>query len=289
MRVVLVGAGGQLGAALRRLAPPGLELTSLGRLDLDIGSADTVGRTLERHAPDLLINAAAYTAVDQAEAEPDLAFRVNAVGPRLLAEAAVRCGAGMIQVSTDFVFAGDRPQPYGVADAPGPASTYGRSKLAGEESVLSILGERATVVRTSWLYSRQGRNFVTTMVQLMRTRDSIGVVFDQVGTPTWANSLAAAIWAMAGRRDVHGIQHWSDEGVASWYDFAVAIQEECLERGILRRPVPVRAISSTEYPTRATRPRYSVLDKGPTAALLGYRPPHWRQNLRSMLDEFGDA
>jgi dTDP-4-dehydrorhamnose reductase len=285
VKALLTGAGGQLGTTLRRLAPAGVEVVALDRSALDVGDPDQVARTMVLHSPDVIINAAGYTAVDRAETERDAAFRVNANGPRWLAEAASGLGARLIHVSTDFVFGGDRPVPYGTADVATPASTYGQSKLAGEEAVLTTLGHSATIVRTSWLYAGQGRNFVGTMLHLLATRDSIDVVFDQVGTPTWANSLAGALWSIATRTDIHGIQHWSDEGVASWYDFAVAIQEEALLRGSLERRVPIRAIRSGDFPTPARRPQYSVLDKGATADLLGYRPAHWRENLRRMLDE----
>lgn len=191
----------------------------------------------------------------------------------------------MIHVSTDFVFAGDRPVPYEPDATTSPLNVYGDSKRAGEEAVLKILGPAAVVVRTSWLYAAEGRNFVKTILGLLASRESIRVVVDQVGSPTWASSLAGAIWDISRMPGIHGIQHWSDEGIASWYDFAVAIQEEALARRLLSTAVPIRAIPACEYPTPARRPHYSVLDKRRTSVLLGYAPPHWRQSLRSMLDE----
>ena len=285
MKVLLVGPTGQLGMALARKVPADVELTAVGQSELDIADAAAVRAAVESVRPAVLINAAAHTQVDLAESEPDAAFRVNADGPRHLAQAAAAVGARMVQVSTDFVFTGDRPRPYDVDAATGPVNVYGRSKLAGEEAVVEELGSAATVVRTSWLYAATGRNFVLTMLKLMRSRDSLGVVVDQVGSPTWAGSLAQAVWDLAHRPDQHGIQHWSDEGVASWYDFAVAIQEEALARRLLDRAIPIRAIAAREYPTPARRPAYSVLDKRRTAAALGYPPPHWRTSLRNMLDE----
>jgi dTDP-4-dehydrorhamnose reductase len=289
MKVLLAGAHGQLGTALRRAAPRAVTLVALGRPELDIAEEKSVRETLARHAPDLVINAAAYTRVDDAESAEPLAFRVNATGPRLLAEAAATLGSRLIHVSTDFVFAGERPVPYAATDVAEPGTAYGRSKLAGEQAVLAALGSQAVVVRTSWLYAAEGDNFLRTMLKLMETRDSLGVVCDQVGTPTWADSLAGALWEMAARPDIDGIQHWSDEGVASWYDFAVAIQEEALERQLLGRPIPVHAIRTADYPTAARRPRYSVLDKRATTQALGRSPPHWRVNLRAMLDSLRHA
>jgi dTDP-4-dehydrorhamnose reductase len=285
LKVLLVGSAGQLGTELARRIPVDVELRPVDQPALDIGDAAAVRLIVADLRPALIINAAAHTQVDLAESEPEAAFRVNADGPGHLAKAAAVVGARMLHVSTDFVFSGDRPQPYDVDAATGPVNVYGRSKLAGEAAVLAGLGPAATVVRTSWLYAATGRNFVLTMLQLMRSRDSLGVVVDQVGCPTWAGSLAKAVWDLARRADLHGIHHWSDEGVASWYDFAVAIQEEALERRLLDRAIPIRAIAAREYPTPARRPAYSVLDKRRTAEALGYPPPHWRTSLRTMLDE----
>jgi dTDP-4-dehydrorhamnose reductase len=289
LKVALVGAGGQLGVELARRVPAGVTLAALSRADLDIAEPGAAQRAMQSLRPALIINAAAYTQVDRAESEPDLAFRCNADGPRWLAEAAASVGSRLLHVSTDFVFDGERPVPCDVDAVTGPVNVYGRSKLAGEAAVLAVLGAQASVVRTSWLYAAHGRNFVLTMLELMRTRESLGVVVDQVGTPTWAGALAAALWDMTRTPAIHGIHHWTDEGVASWYDFAVAIQEEGLVRGLLERAIPVRAIGAADYPTPARRPRYSVLDKRRTVAELGYAPPHWRTSLRKMLDELAAA
>jgi dTDP-4-dehydrorhamnose reductase len=285
LKVLLTGANGQLGTALRSLVPPGVDLIAHDIQTLDLGDAAQVGREMRRVAPAVVINAAAYTQVDQAESDRDAAFRVNAEGPRLMAEAVAAQGVRLIHVSTDFVFSGDQAVPYQPDAATGPVNVYGESKLAGEKAVLAALGNTATVVRTSWLYAAAGRNFVKTMLSLMASRESLGVVVDQVGSPTWANTLARAVWDMARDPAIHGLQHWTDEGVASWYDFAVAIQEEALARRLLPKAIPIRAIPASDYPTPARRPSYSVLDKRATAALLGYSPPHWRQSLRNMLDE----
>jgi dTDP-4-dehydrorhamnose reductase len=289
VKVLLLGPTGQLGTALSRSIPEGVELVQFGASALDIGDAAAVQALMAACRPAVIINAAAYAQVDRAESESETAFRVNADGPQHLALAAAASGARMVHVSTDFVFAGDRPQPYDVDATTGPVNVYGRSKLAGEVAVLRELGTAATVVRTSWLYAAKGRKFVLTMLELMRSRDSLGVVVDQVGCPTWAGSLARVVWDLALRADLHGIYHWSDEGVASWYDFAVAIQEEALERKLLDRPIPIRAIATRDYPTLARRPVYSVLDKRRTAEALGHSPLHWRTSLRTMLDELARA
>jgi dTDP-4-dehydrorhamnose reductase len=289
MRVLLTGANGQLGFALRNLVPPHVTMVALSSGQLDVRDSVRVNEAVSRGRPDIVINAAAYTSVDLAETEQERAFEINADAPRLLAQAAATIKARLIHLSTDFVFAGDRPVPYDVRAKTQPLSIYGRSKLAGEQAAVDVLGTAVTVVRTSWLYSARGTNFVLTMLRLLGSRDSVGVVYDQVGSPTWATSLARAIWTLCARPDIHGVQHWSDDGVASWFDFAVAIQEEALARGLLKRQVPIKALRTSEYPTPANRPRYSVLDKQSTIDALGFAPPHWRENLRLMLDELTNA
>jgi dTDP-4-dehydrorhamnose reductase len=285
LKVLLFGPSGQLGSTLRQQVPAGVELTAIPQQELDLAEPAAVRAAVRRVNPTLVINAAAYTQVDKAETDREAAFRINADAPRAMAEAVAGLGTRLIHVSTDFVFDGERPVPWAVDATPRPLNVYGESKLAGERAVLEVLGPRATVVRTSWLYAAQGHNFVRTMLNLMRSRDSLGVVADHVGTPTWAASLARVVWDMAQRPGIVGIQHWSDEGVASWYDFAIAIQEEALARELLDRAIPIRAIPAADYPTPARRPRYSVLDKRQTVAALGYAPPHWRVSLRNMLDE----
>lgn len=289
MKVLIAGAAGQVGRSLRRTAPSGVEVLPLDHAQLDIGDERQVETLLRRHRPDVVINAAAYTQVDRAESEPGQAFNVNERGARNLASGSLSVGARLVHISTNYVFAGDRAFPYGTATATGPLSAYGRSKLAGERVVSEVLGDRCVIVRTSWVYERNGSNFVASMLNLMRSRDSIGVVYDQVGTPTWAMSVAQAIWAIVGHEDVHGVQHWTDTGVASWYDFAVAIRDEALARGLLTRRVTITPIRTAAYPTPAARPPYSVLDTESTRTLIGLDAPHWRENLCRMLDETRDA
>jgi len=285
VRVLVTGAEGQVGDALCASRPPGVDVVAVARRDLDITDAQAVDAAIARHRPQWIFNAAAYTAVDRAESEPERARQVNSVGPETLARATIGIDCRLLQISTDFVFAGRDPIPCATDAATGPVNVYGATKLEGEQAVARVLGARALTVRTSWVYAARGTNFVRRMLELMRTRESLGVVQDQVGAPTWARSLAACLWSLAIARDAGGVHHWCDSGVASWYDFAIAIQEEALARGLLERKIPVRPIRTDEYPTPARRPAYSVLDTRATAQLAGWTPEHWRQNLRAMLDE----
>ncbi len=284
MKVLITGAGGQLGRKLVATAPAGMEIRAPTRDDLDITDTPALRACIDRFAPALVINAAAYTAVDRAESEPERAFAVNAHAPAELAAAAARQGARMIHVSTDFVFDGVHPRPYMPTDTPRPLNVYGETKLAGERAVREALGERSLIVRTSWLYAAHGHNFVNTMLRLMREKSELRVVSDQIGTPTSVAGLARALWAAA-VTDAGGILHWSDAGVASWYDFAVAIGEEALAAGLLDHTIPVRPIASSEYPTPARRPACVLLDKRAATDALGLEPVHWRRALRDTLTE----
>lgn len=288
-RVLLTGAQGQLGWELQRTCPPSIELHAFDRTSLDITHREQVMESVRAIQPHWIINAAAYTAVDKAESEPKLAYAVNRDGVHHLAEAAQAVGARMVQISTDFVFDGRQSHPYPPlppeGEKPSSLCTYGASKWAGEVAVLKTLGDAALIVRTAWVYSSHGHNFVKTMLRLMRERDSLGVVSDQIGTPTWAKGLALAIWqAMA--KDITGIHHWTDAGVASWYDFACAIHDEALALGLLDHPIRIRPLRTEDYPTPARRPSFSVLDKTATWKALNIdSPSHWRHPLRHMLRE----
>jgi dTDP-4-dehydrorhamnose reductase len=284
VRALITGASGQVGTALLRSVPPQTELRALTHQQLDISDARAVRSAVAAFQPALIINAAAYTAVDKAESEPFLADAINAQGPQHLAEAAHALdGCRLIQVSTDYVFDGDGPEPYRTDDAPHPLSVYGRTKLAGEQVVLRVLGSRAVVLRTAWVYAAQGRNFLLTMLRQMRERGAVRVVADQKGSPTAAFSIARAVWRLAELPRVHGILHWTDAGVASWYEFACAIAEDALAAGLLSQPVEVAAIGTAEYPTAAHRPANSALETAASVAQLGLTPAPWRQNLRATL------
>ncbi len=282
-RVLIVGGHGQLGFELQRCVPRNLDVVTVGRPEIDITDSDSIERIVQQHQPDVMINAAAYTAVDKAQSEESQAWLVNHKGAENLAVVAARSDIRLIHVSTDFVFEGQSCRPRQPNDAALPRSVYGKSKLAGERAVLQQ-AENALVVRTSWLYSSHGQNFVKTMLRLMGERDSIGIVVDQIGAPTWANMLAETLWELVAT-DATGIYHCSNNGVASWYDFAVAIQEEAVSTGLLRKMIAVTPIKTEAYPLPAERPAYSVLDVSATEQLLGRQFPHWRESLRSMLLE----
>src|SRR5579863_9278328 len=233
VRVLITGASGQVGGALLHSLPSGIEVHAPTREQLDIGDARAVHAAVTAFEPELIINAAAYTAVDRAESEPFVADAINAQAPQYLAEAAHTLeGCRLIQISTDYVFDGRGSVPYRPGDAPNPLSVYGRTKLAGEQAVLGVLGKRAVVLRTAWVYAPQGRNFLLTMLRLMRERGAVRVVADQKGSPT-----ARALWRLAELPLVDGILHWTDAGVASWYEFARAIADEALAAGLLPQPV----------------------------------------------------
>jgi dTDP-4-dehydrorhamnose reductase len=284
VKVLITGANGQLGWELRRSAPDGVVLEAADRGSIDIAAPGLAARVAAL-APDLIINAAAYTAVDRAESEAQLAHAVNADGAAVLAAAARSVGARLLHVSTDFVFDGSASRPYAPDSPTSPLGVYGASKLRGEERVLEESAGDALILRTAWVYSAHGNNFVKTMLRLMRERERVGVVADQVGTPSWARLLAGALWDAALQPGLRGILHWTDLGVASWYDFAVAIQEEACARGMLERAVPVEPIRTEDYPTPARRPAYSVLDKSATLQQLNAPRQHWRVALRGMLDD----
>jgi dTDP-4-dehydrorhamnose reductase len=280
--VLITGAGGQLGRALSALAPDDASVRGVSHEQLDIADAAAVDSVLRETRPDVLINAAGFTRVDDAETQQEAAVRANASGPTVLAAACRSAGAWLVQVSTDYVFDGEQSRPYRPAARTNPLSVYGKTKLQGELAVTRELPSQSTVVRTSWLYAAEGRNFLTTMLRLMRNRPQLTVVSDQIGAPTSVTGLARVLWAFA-LRQASGLHHWCDSGVASWYDFAVAIGEEAVSLGVLVSSPPIVPIASADYPTAARRPPYSLLDKRDTERLLGMTAPHWRAALRESL------
>lgn len=280
LKVLLTGLGGQLSRELVATSPSGVDLVARTQEELDIGDRDAVLHTICSLAPAIIVNAAAYTAVDLAERESEAAERVNHFAVANLAEAAVVCQARFVHISTDYVFDGMSVVPYQPDHPTAPSSVYGRTKRDGELAALRV--PDGLVVRTAWVYAHHGKNFLATMLRLMAERDEVRVVSDQVGTPTSATSLARAIWALVERRAT-GVHHWTDAGVASWYDFAVAIREEAAALGAEKvaraRVTPIR---TAEYPTPARRPAMSILSKDATWALIG-PARHWREELRSVL------
>jgi dTDP-4-dehydrorhamnose reductase len=281
-RVVVTGAGGQLGVELLQRAPENVEVIAMDRATLDIGDAAAVLASILDLRPAVIVNAGAYTAVDRAESEADAAYRANAAGPRHLAAAAAAVSARLLHVSTDFVFDGRKSSPYGPDDATAPLGVYGASKLAGEQAVRDTAGVDALIVRTGWVYSAHGQNFVKTMLRVMRERPEVRVVADQIGTPTSTATLADTLWTLLERNAAAGIYHCSDAGAASWYDFACAIRELAQARNG-EKLAPVVPITTSDYPTPARRPAYSVLDKTATWSITG-PAPHWRESLRTAIE-----
>jgi dTDP-4-dehydrorhamnose reductase len=284
MKVLVTGASGQVGRSLISTAPAEMTLLTTSHKELDISDAEGVSAYFRAHSPDVVINAAAHTAVDRAESEPELARRVNSDGPHHVAVAARDCGARLIHISTDFVFDGAASSPYR-PDAPtNPLSVYGKTKLAGEKAVLEVLPATSVIVRTAWVYAADGSNFVRTMLRIMNANGAVRVIADQVGTPTAARALAETLWMIVGKPEIHGVHHWTDAGVASWYDFAVAIAEEGAQLELVPSNVVVAPIATVDYPTPARRPPYSVLDKTSLTS-IGFTPVHWRKRLRGVLQE----
>ena len=274
--ILVTGANGQLGSALRAVVADcedcNFVFTDIA--ELDITDIHAVEQAVEDNAVDLIINCAAYTAVDKAESDELLATRLNAEAPRLLAEAVAKRVGEIIHVSTDYVFSGEAHSPYTEDDEPCPQTVYGRTKLEGERA-LAAANPKHIIVRTAWLYSPYGNNFVKTMLRLGRERDSLGVVYDQICTPTYAADLAAAILKIAvAPNKTYGVFHYSNEGVASWYDFTKSIHRLA---GICS--CRVSPLLTADYPTPAHRPAYSVLHKGKIREAYGVEIPYWEDSL----------
>ena len=287
MKILLTGINGQLGHELQQTLAPLGEVVGVGRTTMDLSQPDQILRVIDAVQPDLIVNPAAYTAVDRAETEPELAYAINVFAPQTIAQAAQRLQVPLIHISTDYVFDGQKNTPYTETYPPNPLGAYGRTKLAGEEGVRQNC-DRSLILRTAWVYSAYGKgNFVKTMLRLGSERLEIRVVADQVGTPTWARDLAEAIAAIALIEPESGttIYHFTNSGVASWYDFAVAIFEEAEAIGFPLKVQQVVPITTSEYPTPAQRPAYSVLGNQKITAILGTYPPHWRTSLRRMLSQ----
>ena len=294
MKVLLTGAVGQLGQALLASRGEDIEVIATSRSGgegvqaLDLADPQACREAVLFHRPDWVLNAGAYTAVDPAESEPDLAYPVNAGAPRAFAEALLETGGSLLQLSTDFVFSGQQGFPYRVDQQRDPLGVYGSSKAEGEQAVEQVLAAegRGIVMRTSWVYGPVGRNFMLTMLRLHREREQLNVVADQVGCPTSTNTLSAACWAVIDKRRQDSLPftlHWSDAGAASWYDFAVAIGELAAEQNLLERPAKVNPIPAADYPTPAQRPSYSLLDCSETREVLGLGACHWRSALDQVM------
>ena len=283
MKTVLVfGHLGQLGRALFETVPKNISIVGRDLPKTDITNIDSVKLAFTKTKPDLVINAAAYTAVDNAESDKEKTFAVNETGAENIAKICALTKIKMIQISTDFVFDGNTSRPYATNANPNPLSIYGKSKLAGENAVQRI-HKNAVILRTSWLYGPTGSNFMLTMLRLMKKHNSVRVIDDQIGSPTSTFSLANTIWKFAAYPNSQGIFHFTNAGVASWYDFAVAIAEEAFKAKKLEFMPKISPIPTEDYPTQARRPAYCVLNKTKTYNLLQIQPVHWRTCLRKVL------
>lgn len=279
MNILVTGANGQLGMEMRNVSAGSADryiFTDVA--ELDITDADAVDRVIASEKVDVIVNCAAYTNVDKAEEDEQAADLINHRAVAILATAAAKYGATLIHISTDYVFDGRSCVPYKEDDATSPTGAYGRTKLAGERAVIES-GCRYLIFRTAWLYSPYGKNFVKTMMKLTAEKDNISVVFDQVGTPTCAADLAALIYKVITERmlDHQGIYHFSNEGVCSWYDFAVEIRDLC------DNTCDIRPCHSEEFLSRVRRPSYSVLDKTKVKNVFGINIHHWKKSLRKIL------
>ena len=281
-RALVLGAAGQLGRACMDCAPEKVVAEGFSRGTCDVTDNAVLRRVMDEINPHVVINTAAYTAVDAAEDDPESADAVNANAPAMLGALCAQRGLRLVHISTDFVFDGLAHRPYAPAADPAPLGVYGASKWQGEQAVFAS-GASHAVVRTSWVYSPDGRNFVLTMLRLMREQGTVRVVNDQIGSPTSARGLAEICWLLALNGDAGGVFHWSDNGAISWYDFACGIHEEALALGLLSTPAKIEPISTDAFPTKAQRPTYSVLDCSDTCSALNVTQQPWRDALRDML------
>lgn len=285
-KVLLIGAKGQVGQELQLTLPQLGEVISIGREELDLTNSEKISQLIREIHPDYLVNAAAYTAVDKAETEPDLAYSINAIAPKIMAESAEKIKAKFLHISTDYVFDGRKNTPYLESDLTNPLGVYGQSKLRGEEEIKTV-NSQAIILRTAWVYGSYGKsNFVKTMLRLGKEREELKVVVDQVGSPTWAKDIATAITQLLINVDnPAGIYNFTNSGVASWFDLTKAIFEEAKISGIPLKIQRVIPITTAEYPTPAVRPAYSVLSGQKISQQLGYIPPYWRDSLKAMLNQ----
>jgi dTDP-4-dehydrorhamnose reductase len=286
-RILLIGCRGQVGQELQRTLPRlGGEVIGIGREQLDLSQGEQLRQIIAEANPDCIVNAAAYTAVDRAESELELANAINGTAPGIMAEEAAKLNATFLHISTDYVFDGQKNTPYQETDPTHPLSAYGSSKRLGEEAIRRV-GGHSMILRTAWVYGTYGRgNFVRTMLRVGQEREHLKVVVDQIGCPTWSKDIADAITTLLSTETASGIYHFTDSGAVSWYDFAQAIFEEARQLGLPLVVREIAPISTDQYPTPAKRPAYSVLSGQKITPLLGTYPPYWRDSLKQMLKQF---
>ncbi|NEP57120.1 MAG: dTDP-4-dehydrorhamnose reductase [Symploca sp. SIO2G7] len=292
-QILLTGITGQLGQELQQTLGPLGKVNGFSHQTLDLTQPDKIRQAIQEVKPDFIVNAAAYTAVDKAETETELANSINGIAPTVMAEEVQKLGATLIHVSTDYVFNGQKNTPYLEEDTSNPINAYGYSKLLGEEGIQKTC-DRYLILRTAWVYGTYGKgNFVKTMLRVGAEREELRVVVDQVGAPSWTGDIAQAMLGLLTQLakeqtenlPLTGIYHFTNSGAISWYDFAVAIFEEAKQLGFPLKVQRVVPITTAEYPTPAKRPAYSVLSGKKISAVLGSHPPHWRSGLRQMLQQ----
>ncbi|MGL5795924.1 MAG: dTDP-4-dehydrorhamnose reductase [Waterburya sp.] len=289
-RILLTGISGQVGQELQQTLTSLGEVISVSRQDLDLSQPAQITAKIAEIKPNVIVNAAAYTAVDKSETETELAMAINATAPKAIAQAAQDIGAALMHISTDYVFNGKHYTPYLETDQTDPLGVYGKSKLLGEIGVRENCDSHI-ILRTAWVYGSRGHgNFVKTMLRLGKDREELKVVADQIGSPTWSYDIAVAITQLLDKSfqdaNIQGTYHFTNSGVASWYDFAIAIFEEAKQLGFPLKIARVLPMTPAEYPTPPQRPAYSVLSKVKITETLGVYPPHWRESLRKMLAEW---
>jgi dTDP-4-dehydrorhamnose reductase len=285
--ILLIGSNGQVGTELQNTLSSNYNVIAVARPQIDLTQPDHLRQIIRENQPEIIINAAAYTAVDKAESEPENAHLINAIAPQIIAEESQKSGSFLIHLSTDYVFNGNNNFPYRETDITNPLSVYGQTKLAGEIAIQKTCPQHI-ILRTAWVYGTYGKsNFVKTMLRLGKERPEVRVVADQIGSPTWAKDIALTITQIIPqlKSEIAGIYHYTNSGVASWYDFAIAIFEEAEKLDFPLKIANIIPITTPEYPTPAKRPAYSVLACEKISQILGTNPPHWRQRLRLMLKE----
>ncbi len=289
MKILLIGSTGQLGREIIKSSPNDIYLITPSRLEFDLKKTKECYEYILNLSPDWIINSGAFTNVEKAEIEEELAYKINALGPQILAKALSKSGGKLLQISTDYVFNGQQNYPYKTDQKVSPINKYGFSKAKGEEYIKQYLpsNNQSNILRTSWLVGPNGNNFALKIMQLLNNRDEIKVICDQISSPTTTLSLADAIWKTIKKNEEYTkknksfpiINHFCNDGLASWYDLAVTIKDICLETGLIKKAGEIKPIQSNEYPSKTQRPKYSVLDTFKTKKTIGLKNSHWRNEL----------